>query len=374
MTLPAPSGLLPYAITDLLRTHAFAAERQRDLHPAVLELLYREEWFRMLVPQRWGGRALSLPQLVRLEEALGWADGSVGWTVTLCSGAGWFAGFFPPGSPPESPPTSPPTSPTTSPTTSLSGLFADKHLCIAGSGSPTGEAHRVKEGYRVSGRWAYASGALHATAYTANCVVWKDGAALRGEDGEPVIRPFLFLPVEVQVHRDWNAMGLIATGSHGFSVTEVVVPAERAFVIDAAAATDADPLYRYPFLPLAEATLAANVSGMGQHFLDCCAELFPRRGKPEADGLLARAQVDVATKREAFYRAVDESWDAVAAGLTSPELFDVVSRASHALAAGVRQWVHRLYPFAGLGAARVDTEINRVWRDLHTAGQHPLLV
>src|SRR5882757_5380451 len=212
MTLLSPSGLLPSEVTGLLRAHAFEAEQRRDLHPAVLELLYREEWFRMLVPQRWGGRALSLPQLVRLEEALSWADGSVGWTVTLCCGAGWFAGFFPPESPP----------------TSLSGLFADRRLCIAGSGSASGEAHIVEDGYRVSGRWAYATGAVHATAFTANCVVWKDGVALRGEDGEPVVRPFLFLPAEVQVQQDWNAMGLVATGSHGFSVTDLIVSAERA--------------------------------------------------------------------------------------------------------------------------------------------------
>jgi len=352
MLLP-PSEFLPSVVTGLLRAHALEAERRRDLHPAVLELIYREEWFRLLVPQRWGGRALSLPQLVRLEEALGWADGSVGWTVTLCSGAGWFAGFFPPESPP----------------TSLSGLFADKRLCIAGSGSATGEAHRVEGGYRVSGRWAYATGAMHATAFTANCVVWKDGAALRGENGEPVVRPFLFRTAEVRVMDDWNAMGMVATGSHGFSVTDLTVPAERAFVIDAAAAADGDPLYRYPFLPLAEATLTANLSGMVWHFLDCCAELFFRRGRPEAERLLATARVDLAALRESFYRAVEESWERMA-----PEGFVQVGVASHMLAAGVRQWADRLYPYAGLGAARVDTEINRVWRDLHTAGQHPLLV
>ncbi|HLZ88508.1 MAG TPA: hypothetical protein VKQ52_14740, partial [Puia sp.] len=102
------------------------------------------------------------------------------------------------------------------------------------------------------------------------------------------------------------------------------------------------------------------------------------RMKPGAaramEGLLAEARLELAEARGAFFRALDHSWEAVEKGAASPALFGEVGRVSHALALAVREWVDRLYPYAGLGAARVDTEINRVWRDLHTAGQHPLLV
>ncbi|HEY4109150.1 acyl-CoA dehydrogenase [Puia sp.] len=367
--LSSPDSFLPDGATGLIREHAAAAEQGRDLHPAVLELIYREGWFRLLVPQRWGGRALPLPQLVRLEEGLAFADGAVGWTVTLCSGAGWFAGFFPGGGPSDE--------------DGFDQLFADERLCIAGSGSPSGEARVVEGGYHVSGRWSYASGVGHATAYTANCVVWKDGAPLPGPDGQPVVRPFLFLPGEVRVHDDWKAMGLVATGSHGFSVEGLVVPAERMFVIEAAAATDANVLYRYPFLTLAEVTLAANLSGMGLHFLDCCAEIFALRAKSgrvspgaaaEMERLLAAARSDMGAMRGEFYRALDRSWAALEKGTDAPGLYGIAGSISHELVAKVREWVGRLYPYAGLGAARVDTAINRVWRDLNTAGQHPLLV
>jgi hypothetical protein len=298
-----------------------------------------------------------------LEEGLAFADGSAGWTVTLCSGAGWFAGFFPKGP--------------------FDALFADQQLCIAGSGSASGEAHVVADGYRVHGRWDYASGILHATAYTANCVIWKGGQPMKGRNGKPVIRPFLLLPGEVQVHRDWNAMGLVATGSHGFSVEGLQLGPERVFRIDAAAATDDDPLYRYPFLPLAQATLAANFSGMGQHFLDCCADLFGSRAgagrvsgtqSTEIGKLLETARQEVAAARTEFYHALDGSWEQVKAGTASFATSEEVGATSHALVDEIRHWVDQLYPFAGLGAARLDTEINRVWRDLHTAGQHPLLV
>jgi alkylation response protein AidB-like acyl-CoA dehydrogenase len=352
------SVLNPAAVA-VIREHAAEAEAEGrgELHPAVLELIYEQQWFRSMVPQRFAGLGLPLPAVVRLEEELARADGSVGWTVTLCSGAGWFAGFFGPGE--------------------LDPLFSHPRLCIAGSGTAAGRAERLAGGgYRVNGQWQYASGARHAMAFTANCVIWADGAPVTGEDGQPLVRPFLFLRKEVQVLDDWRAVGLVATGSHGFVVTELEVPPERCFVIDGSAATDAAPLYRYPFLPLAEATLAINSCGMAWHFLECFAAVFERRkghlpaaGVKEAGVVFGAAQSELVRVREEFYAALDASWTTAA----GPGLFDAVSTTSKTLAATVRFWVDRLYPFAGLGAANTESEINRVWRDLHTASQHPLL-
>lgn len=341
----------------LLRRNAAEAEQRGELHPEVLALIYHEQWFRMMVPKRFGGLALPLPAVVRLEEEISAADGSAGWTITLCSGAGWFAGFFPP--------------------SGLDRLFTHPRMCLAGSGAPDGRAELLAGGgYRVDGHWGYASGARHATAFTANCVVWENGAPVRGVEGRPLVRPFLFLREEVRVSTDWKAVGLAATGSHGFSVTGLEVPAERVFDIDAGAAADDSPLYWYPFLPLALATLAVNSSGMALHFLDSFGTLFAARAArghlPAAAAagvqeLAGQARRGLAEVREAFYAALDASW-------TGGSGYEAVGRTSYALAAAALQWVDRLYPYAGLGAARVDSEINRVWRDLHTASQHPLLV
>src|SRR6185437_73885 len=359
------SVLTPSAVA-VIREHAAEAERRGELHPAVLELIYEHQWFRCMVPQCFGGLGWPLPAVVRLEEELAWADGSVGWTVTLCGGAGWFAGFFSPGE--------------------LDSLFSHPRLCIAGSGMTAGRAERLTGGgYRVSGQWTYASGARHAMAFTANCTIWADGAPVPGEDGQPVVRPFLFLRKEVQVLDDWHAVGLAATGSNGFVVPEQQVPAERCFVIDGAAAKDGSLLYRYPFLPLAEATLAINSCGMAWHFLECFAEIFERKkghlpaaGVEEAGVVFGQARSELVRAREEFYAALDASWATLtqeaagaAAGTAS---FEAVSTTSKTLAATIRQWVDKLYPFAGLGAANTESEINRVWRDLHTASQHPLLV
>jgi len=85
--IPVPSVFLPEGVAGRIRKVAAAAEKLGRLHPDVLALAYEQQWFRALVPKRYGGLALPLPVMVRLEEGLSWADGSLGWTVTLCSGA-----------------------------------------------------------------------------------------------------------------------------------------------------------------------------------------------------------------------------------------------------------------------------------------------
>ena len=349
---PHPSAFLSTGIADVLRSKSAEAEASRDLHPDQLTLIYKQQWFRMLLPEN----PLSLSQLVRLEEGISWADGPVGWTVTLCSGAGWFAGFFPP--------------------TVFPDVFSDKQLCLAGSGAPSGEAHVVPGGYRISGRWDYASGSLHATAFTANCGILENGQPLVTDDGSPLVRAFLFRKEEVSVDKNWNTIGLIATGSHAFEVRNAEIPADRCFDIAPSQAKADHPIYRYPFLQLAEATLAANLSGMGMHFLDCATAFFHQRARSgrvpanaagEMNAALEEAQNTIQTKRAEFYKTLDHSWE-------DHSNFDAVSGCSRGLVTEVRRIVDKLYPYGGLGAARPDTEINRVWRDLHTASQHNLLV
>ncbi len=78
--------------------------------------------------------------------------------------------------------------------------------------------------------------------------------------------------------------------------------------------------------------------------------------------------------RQSFYEAVEISWEECSESRPlSDALLKKVSEASRRLAAGARRLVDELYPWCGLVAADPDTEINRVWRNLHTASQHNLL-
>ena len=352
-----PSQILPEEYPSIITATAQEAEHLRDLHPDQLNMIYREGWFKMLISKEAGGLGLSLPEVLRLEEALAWADGSTAWVVTLCSGAGWFAGFLQP--------------------SQVAEMLSDDRVCFAGSGAVTGIATVIDGGYEISGLWKYASGCLHATIFTANCFIHKDGHAVLGDHGSPAVGTFWFRKEEVQIHHHWNTMGMIATGSHSFEVNGIRVDVDRRFVIDAKHATMKDPVYQYPFLQLAETTLSINLSGMSCRFLDLCRELFLKRIR-ETEGvdrqsLLLKANEEIYKFRLEFYSAVQSSWDVCVKGGIIPEsVWEEVSKHSYALARKSLELVDRLYPHCGLMAADTREEINRVWRNIHTASQHAL--
>jgi alkylation response protein AidB-like acyl-CoA dehydrogenase len=345
---------------DQIRKKSATAEASGQLHPEQLSLLYRQGWFKMFVPREYGGLGLTVPEGVKIEEALSRADGSVGWVVTLCSGAAWFAGFLP--------------------AAVLTKVFKNDLLCVAGSGAVTGTAHRVGDGYEVQGYWRYASGALHATAFTANCALIEGDQFLVDETGKKIVRAFLFEREEVIVHRRWNAIGMVATGSHDIEVKPLRVDARRCFHIDPARAARKEALYQYPFQQLAEVTLAVNLSGMAIRFMELCdlrfAESRDRFMKTQAtppDERLEAARQALAGHRRIFYRTLDESWNACTGGNISTQLLENVAASSRRLAQASRTLVDELYPLCGIPAANPTEEINRVWRNFHTATQHPLL-
>src|ERR1700749_72002 len=85
-----PSAFINKELVERLRNYSAAAEQIKSLHPEQLSIIYQQGWFKLFVPEMYGGLALPLPEALQIEEALAWTDGSLGWTVTLCSGANWF--------------------------------------------------------------------------------------------------------------------------------------------------------------------------------------------------------------------------------------------------------------------------------------------
>lgn len=354
-----PSSFLPKDILTKIRALAPAAEELHSLHPEQLMLIHSHNWFRMFVPKSRGGLGSTLPEALHIEEALAWADGSTAWVVTLCSGAGWFAGFIDP--------------------TIAHTLFAGEETCLAGSGAPTGTAQIDCDEFVVNGEWKYASGALHATAFTANCVLTQNNKPLTDDGGKPLIRSFVFLREEVKIARSWRTMGMVATASHSFSVSGLRVPRNRMFQINRVAIQSDDAVYTYPFLQLAEATLAVNFSGMAQQFVDLCTPILAGRSanvqgmRSKPNDVLQQAIKSLFDYRQDFYEAVETSWSFCSHGHTIPDVvLRQVSDRSNKLYHTSLNLVSTLYPFLGLRGADPGTELNRIFRNIFTASQHTL--
>ncbi len=348
-----PSGYIAPDFVKAIRDVAGEAEQLKHLHPAQLAIIHEQKWFRLFVPEHYDGMELNLPEALRLEEALAWTDGSVGWTVTLCAGAGWFIGFLDP--------------------ELAAVVFNNNNVCLAGSGKPTGIAKVITEGYEVTGYWDYATGSGSATAFTANCLIEEDGILLNDADGNHLVQAFLLLPGEVTIHENWKRIGMIATGSNSFEANAVVVKKNRTFLIDNRSAVLKHPVYQYPFLQFAETTLAVNSAGMAIRFLDLCKFLFEQKSTGTMQAALVNGLNEMDAARQQFYRTVSHSWEACCNDCCiAPQLLNKVSIASKQLAFTSRKVVDELYPSCGMQAANPDTEINRVWRNLHTASQHSI--
>ena len=105
----------------------------------------------------------SLLEHAELIRELSRADGSVGWTVTIGSAAPVFFGQLP--------------------AATFDAIYANgPDVVSAGAFNPTGVATPIDGGYRVSGRWAFASGCQHADWFVAHCLV-------EGTDGQGRCHP-----------------------------------------------------------------------------------------------------------------------------------------------------------------------------------------
>jgi alkylation response protein AidB-like acyl-CoA dehydrogenase len=361
------NSTLPERDAAIIADHAAQADRDAWLHPAQQALIHERGWLRMLAPRSLGGLEMALPEVVRLEEAIARVDGSMGWTVTLCAGAGWFAGFLAPRLARE--------------------ILATPQVCLAGSGAPTGYADREGEGWCIAGLWDYASGAPMATHFTFNAILREHGQPLLDAQGNPRIQAFVVPAALVDIVPRWRSIGLRATASHAYRVSGAWVHAEHGFEIDPAKACEQGPLYRFPFLPFAFVTLSANVAGMAFHFVELAEECIAHRrhrfggqGEPLIEVPAVRALLDATRSqlsdvRSRFYAQLDKTWARAEAGAPVSEQEAAQMQAlSMEWVNASRRAVDTLFPYCGLFAMRDDAPINRVWRDFHTASQHALLM
>ncbi|MGH9117718.1 MAG: acyl-CoA dehydrogenase family protein [Acidimicrobiales bacterium] len=200
-----PPGALKAAreLAPVITARAAEIEAARRVPADLLEELMAAGCFRVLLPTTHGGLGTDLPVAMRLFEALARADASVRWTVMIGASA-WcdLAGL---------------------PRATFDALFAvAPDVIMAGAINPTGTIAAVDDGYRVTGRWSFASGCEHATWLYGNCV---EGSV----DGRPQLRVAVFSPDQVVIEDTWTVSGLSGTGSHHFRADNVFVPAARTF-------------------------------------------------------------------------------------------------------------------------------------------------
>jgi alkylation response protein AidB-like acyl-CoA dehydrogenase len=363
-SLPRPELIIKQKQVDIIRDSVAKAEKEGKITKAQLNVIHEQKWFKMLIPSAPGGLQTPIPDALKLIENIAIADGSVGWMVAHTALAGWLSGFVNAAAAKE--------------------LFSGDKIGIAGSSATGGTAEKTKSGYTVSGLWPQAAGSGDATAFTGVCVVTQNGAPVKDETNKPLILGCLFLKSEVFILQTWSAMGLVATAANDFEVKNLKIPETRTFKINADSAVVNARLYQFPLLQLTEAALAASISGMAFHFIDCyenlIADLKSDSGTSLNDDIMVQDIFEKQTlkfsdARTKLFYAVELAWQAC---VNQQQIKDTilykVSAAAQDLTKKARECVDALYPLCGMQAVDKNSEINRVWRDLHTASHESLLV
>lgn len=248
-------------------------------------------------------------------------------------------------------------------------LFDDENAVIAGSGYPQGMAKKVQGGFLVTGEWKYCSGAEFASFFTANSI--KD-------DGE--VSSFIFMTEQVEILHDWQAFGLKSTGSHTIRVKDAFVPEERTFDLTRRQNEYDGFIHTFPFIPFSQATFTSVCLGIATHFQQEAEAIASRRfaeGSSHFEKVLMVVQEkgkELEKDRDDFYKEVDLLWADHLIGkpltLVQEDHFSETCKQAVHHAIGRAGSIIRCL---GMEAIMEDSAINKIWRDLNTAGQHAFI-
>ncbi|MEN8159646.1 MAG: acyl-CoA dehydrogenase [Myxococcota bacterium] len=290
------------ALVPELAGQAAEAERLRRPTDASIRSLEEAGLFRMMVPRCFGGDELDLDSFLEVGLALAEADASLSWVALFCVEHNWMFCQFPEAFQRE--------------------LYrGQSHVLAPGVIAPTGVAKAEDGGYRVSGRWQWGTGVMHASWV----IVGSMEPPPPGETPSPESLRFLALPIEdVKVEDTWYVDGMIGTGSNDIVIDGAVVPPERSVSIRDmmegrahGACLHAGPLYHTPMLPIL--LLAASMPVVGQaravvrgfkERLENHVRPGPVPGrqseKPAAQTRLARAAIEARLAEETLREVVNE--------------------------------------------------------------------
>ena len=357
--ITTPRGVLDAAhrLAPSITARADEIEAGRRVPRDLLDELIAASVFRVLRPATHGGVGADLPGAMRVYEALARADASVGWTVMIGSGSWCDLASLP--------------------RTTFDELFSDADVITAGVFSPTGSIAVDDDGYRVTGRWSFASGCEHADWIYGNCVE----AVI---DGVPRLRIAVFSPDQVVIEDTWTVSGLCGTGSHHFHVDSVVVPVERTLepMVDAPC-LDA-PIVRVPPPALFALAIASVAVGSAQGALDDILAVAadkvplldsrPLAANPTFQLELATADTELSAARALIYETAEAAWEAAtgAAELTLQHRARIRAAAAWATerAADV---VRAAYRAGGGGSIYAASPLQRRLRDINALTQHFLV-
>lgn len=364
-TAGAPQDLVASAIAlgPTIREFADETERGRQCPPALVDILHEHRLFDMILPKTYGGLETDIPTMVRVLEELAIADGSTAWAVGIGAGTSIISAALPEATARE--------------------VFKPR-VVTGGAQAPSGRAVAVDGGFRVSGRWGFASGCTHCSWLVGGTLV-MEGDAPRMLDGFPDMRTMLMPMSDIEIIDTWNVSGLRGTGSRDMEVKDVFVPEDRAIRLLTGQKRYVDgPTYRFPVLGFLALTIAPIPLGLARRAID---ELLLLAGVKTPMGAMnklrersvvqyeiAQAEAKLRSARAWLYEITDEIWEQSVRGeeVSMHDRAMLRAACAHAAIESSRA-IDMAYTLGG-GSSIYDTSVlQRCMRDAHAATQHVML-
>jgi len=352
------------SLVPILRERAAKAEALRRLPDETIDDLHDSGLFRMLQPARYGGSELPYGAFLELAAIIGRGCGSTAWVLNNLASHHWMVGYWP--------------------RQAQDDVWGPSPDNLIGSSFvfPSGRAHKVDGGYRLSGRWPFSSGV--------DACAWNMIAALVPDEqtGANEYRVFL-LPASDYVTVDtWYVSGLAGTGSKDVVVDDVFVPEHRTLSAEAGkgglspgSAVNPAAIFRLPWFALFGFIIAGPALGIAkgavEHYVASTrTKLSTYTGKTVAD--FATMQVHIA-EAGALIDAAEalmlgdcaEAMRYAEAGEVPPMEDKVRWRRNAAYATRMcTRAVDIIFTAAGGGAIYESNSLQRSFRDIHAASAH----
>jgi alkylation response protein AidB-like acyl-CoA dehydrogenase len=349
-------------LLPLIREHSGRIDEGRELTPEVLQAMHGAQLFRLSLPRALGGAELRPPLLAQVTEAIAGADASAAWCLGQGLGCAMSAAFMSP--------------------VAARQVFGPANAVLAWGAGIQGKAVACDGGYRVSGKWGFASGGKHATWLGAHCRVFEaDGSPRLDAGGRHVDRTAL-LPREVaDIADDWYVMGLRGTRSEGYAVEDLFV--EEALTLDREAQDElqvTSTLYRFPTTNVYAGAFSGVALGIARAMLDTLVELArsktargassSMRDSPVVQTRLAELEAKLRAARAYQQQTLSEVWEAVCASdeLCTADRMRIRLATTYAIneATEVGEQVYRL---AGATAIFDSQPFEQRFRDAHAVSQ-----
>jgi indole-3-acetate monooxygenase len=349
-------------LVPAVRAASDEAEQMRQTPPWLAAEITSAGIYQLYLPRSMGGPETPPLTVFRVIEELSKADGSVGWCVSIAAGLSQLLGRLP-----------------VEVGRELAGTPADYRA--AGSARPGGGAWEIPGGYRVKGRWNFASGIQNARWLYCTCIMMDGDTPRRTASGGPVLRALWVPRDSVTIVDTWSVMGMRGTGSQDFTVDDVFVPERRSRSSDAPP-IETGPLYneRAWYVHLWTPS-AANALGIARGAIDSLAEIAATeastmssnllRDRPMVQARIGEADAIVSAARAYVFDAVGRLWTTLSAGRTPSDQEVAQGRLAlvHAMHESVRA-VDKVFHAAGTNAIYNRLPLERAFRDAHVAVQH----